>query len=49
MRNDFIHASFGLKFATNKGVTGIFNAVVPLFNTGLRPNAVLSAGLEYGF
>lgn len=48
-RNDFVHASFGLKFSTNKGLTGIFNAVVPLMNSGLRPNAVLTAGLEYGF
>ncbi len=48
-RYDFVHASLGLKFASNKGLTGIFNAVVPIFNTGLRPNAVLSGGIEYSF
>jgi len=48
-RNDFVHGSLGLKFSTPKGITGIFNAVIPIINNGLRPNAVLSAGIEYGF
>lgn len=48
-RNDFVHGSLGLKFSTPQGITGVFNAVIPIINTGLRPNAVLSLGIEYGF
>lgn len=48
-RNDFVHGSFGLKLSTPRGITGIVNAVIPFLNNGLRPNAVLSAGIEYGF
>jgi len=48
-RNDFVHGSIGIKLVTPQGITGVINAVVPLFNTGLKPNAVLSAGIEFGF
>jgi hypothetical protein len=48
-RADFVNASFGLKVTTPSGLTGVFNALVPLTSGSLRPNSILTIGLEYGF
>jgi hypothetical protein len=48
-KSDFVNASFGLKVSTPAGLTGVFNALVPLQSGSLRPNSILTIGLEYGF
>ncbi len=49
MRDDIINASLGFKFTTTSGLTIVTNSIWPLNNGGLRPNVMLTAGLEYNF
>ena len=48
-RDDIFDAALGFKFATASGTVLVFNAIWPLNEGGIRPNALLSFGLEYGF
>ncbi|MGZ8376807.1 MAG: hypothetical protein ACXW61_00540 [Gemmatirosa sp.] len=49
MRDDVVNGSFGFKFTTASRVTGIANALFPLNDGGLRPNATFTLGVEYSF
>ncbi len=49
IRDDIINASLGFKFTTTSGLTIVTNSIWPLNNGGLRPNVMLTAGLEYSF
>jgi hypothetical protein len=42
-------ASLGFKFATQRGILLVTNALIPLRNSGLQPNVVWTGGIEYNF
>ena len=48
-RDDIVNASLGFKFLTSAGESIITNTIWPLNRAGLRPNAVWTAALEFGF
>ena len=48
-RSDAVTASFGVKLSSQRGLVGVLNAMVPILNGSLKPNAILSAGLEYAY
>ncbi len=48
-RDNLIGLSVGAKLRMDSGATGILNLIVPMGQGGLRPRAIWSAGLEYGF
>ena len=49
IRDDIINASLGFKFTATSGLTIVTNSIWPLNSGGLRPNVMLTAGLEYSF
>ncbi len=49
IRDDIINASLGFKFTGTSGLTIVTNSIWPLNSGGLRPNVMLTAGLEYSF
>jgi hypothetical protein len=48
-RDDFLSMSFGFKFRTRRGIQLVANALVPLKDSGLQPQTMLTGGLEYTF
>jgi hypothetical protein len=48
-RDDFLSASVGFKFQTQRGILIVTNALFPLRNAGLQPSVVWTGGLEYNF
>jgi hypothetical protein len=48
-RDDFLSASVGFKFQTQRGILLVTNAFFPLRNSGLQPSVVWTGGLEYNF
>jgi hypothetical protein len=48
-RDDLMAASLGFKFATQRGILLVTNALIPLRNSGLQPNVVWTGGIEYNF
>ncbi|MGH7568206.1 MAG: transporter [Gemmatimonadales bacterium] len=48
-RDDLMSASLGFKFTTPRGIHLVINALFPLRDAGLQPNAVWTGGLEYNF
>jgi hypothetical protein len=48
-RDDLLNASVGAKFSSQKGMTFIVNALLPLNRGGLRASTLWTAGIEYGF
>jgi hypothetical protein len=48
-RGDIVNLSLGAKISSARGLTTVVNVLVPLLNGALRPNAVLTAGLEYAY
>ncbi len=48
-RDDLMSASLGFKFTTPRGIHLVINALFPLRDSGLQPNAVWTSGLEYNF
>jgi hypothetical protein len=47
--DDLMAASLGFKFATQRGILLVTNALIPLRNSGLQPNVVWTGGIEYNF
>jgi hypothetical protein len=48
-RDDFLSMSFGFKFRTRRGIQLVTNALFPLRDAGLQPQAMWTGGLEYSF
>lgn len=48
-KDDFLSASVGFKFQTQRGVLITTNALFPLRNSGMQPSVVWTGGLEYNF
>ena len=48
-RDNFLSASVGFKFQTQRGILITTNALFPLRNSGMQPIAVWTGGLEYTF
>ena len=48
-RENVVNASVGMKFTVRGGTVLIANAIFPLTDTGLQPDVVWTAGLEYNF
>ena len=48
-KDDFLSASVGFKFQTQRGVLITTNALFPLRNSGMQPSVVWTGGLEDNF
>lgn len=48
-RDDIVNASLGFKFSPVRRLTAVANALWPLNRGGLRPNVVLTGGVEVNF
>ncbi len=48
-RANVVNASVGMKFTVRGGTVLVTNAIFPLTETGLQPDVVWTAGLEYNF
>ena len=48
-RDDIFDAAVGFKFAMDSGLILAISSIWPLNEGGIRPNAALGVGLEYGF
>ena len=48
-KDDQMALSVGFKFGTGRGMTFITNALFPLRDAGVQPNAIWTGGLEYNF
>jgi hypothetical protein len=48
-KDNQLQASLGFKFTTGRGLTLVFNGLIPLRDAGLQPSAVWTGGLEYNF
>ncbi|MFQ5702936.1 MAG: hypothetical protein ACE5HT_02830 [Gemmatimonadales bacterium] len=48
-RANIVNASVGMKFTLRGGTVLVTNAIFPLTETGLQPDVVWTAGLEYNF
>jgi hypothetical protein len=48
-RDDQLAMSVGMKFATSRGLTLVWNGLVPLRDSGVQPSVVWTGGLEYNF
>ncbi|MDH3496667.1 MAG: hypothetical protein OER21_07890 [Gemmatimonadota bacterium] len=48
-REDILNASLGAKFTVRGGMVLVVNGLIPLLRTGMQPDYVWTAGLEYAF
>lgn len=48
-KDDLLSASMGFKFRTQRGILVVANALFPLRQSGLQPDVIWTAGLEYNF
>lgn len=48
-RDHVVSGSAGVKYTTARGITTVFNALVPIKAGGLQPRIAFTAGVEYSF
>ena len=48
-KDDQMATSIGMKFVTPSGMTFVANALFPLRDSGVQPNTIWTAGIEYNF